>query len=432
MMWTKLFDLGICFFEGYISFSFWKSFLKLRTKNINIHILVMAIAMTILFGFNRFHIAGLNLAASMTLSAIACQTLFIDSPKKKLFYVMVSTFVLLCCEFVMSGILSLPLGENTTPLYEDPARVVILTISSKLISFVVLRWISQASDNGRNIFFASLVPYFSIFPFSCLILYVGIAYSSINFVKMSFSSIIVLLGSILLLIANIVLFIVYDRMIYMMNQVKEYELINIKQNLENQHYMQIEEINRKHTGIIHDMSNYMKTIETLALKENNEKIVDLIESLNRHILKVGEEHYCNHQILNAILNGKKQEAEQQHVNYDVYVEMGFEKPDVEDIDLISIMSNLIDNAIEAASKCSDGYVKVKLYKANDGRFTTIKITNNYKEKPVEKDGEFLSRKQNPSMHGIGIRNVKSIVERYGGWTNIEYEEDQFCVTIMFA
>lgn len=431
-MWTKLFDLGICFFEGYICFTFWNCFLKRRWKKTEVSFFVMAAAMILLFGVNQFRIAGVNLITSTLLSIITCQILFIDSPKKKLFYVIVSTFVLLCCEFVIAAVLNLPLGENTTPYYQDPARVALLTISSKLVGFVVLRWIGHSSNNGKNLFFASLVPYFGVFPIACLVMYVGIAYSSINFEEMVFAPVVVLTGCILLLIANIVLFIVYDKMTYMMNQVKEYELIDIKQQLESQHYMQIEEINRKHSEIIHDMSNYMKTIESLALKENNEKIVGIIESLNKHILKVGEEHYCNHQILNAILNGKKQEANIKKVGYKVYVEMGFEKPEVEDIDLISIMSNLIDNAIEAASKCPDGNVDVQLYKANDGKFTTIKITNNYKEVPVEKDGEFISRKQNPAMHGIGIRNVKSIVERYGGWTNIEYGEGQFCVTIMFA
>ena len=96
------------------------------------------------------------------------------------------------------------------------------------------------------------------------------------------------------------------------------------------------------------------------------------------------------------LNGKKSEALNKKVEYNVYVEMGFEKPDVEDIDLISIISNLIDNAIEAASKCDDGNVNIKLYKANDGRFTTIQVTNNYIEKPLEKDGEFISKKKNPT------------------------------------
>ena len=262
--------------------------------------------------------------------------------------------------------------------------------------------------------------------------YVGITYSNISFLNPKFPTVILEIGCVLLLAANIVLFVVYDRMIFMMNRVKEYELTDIKSRLENQHYLQIEEINRKHSEIIHDMGNYLQTIETLALEENNEKIVDIIDSLNRHIVKVGEEHYCNHQILNAILNGKKQEALIKKVDYNVYVELGFEKPEVEDIDLISIMSNLIDNAIEAANKCPNGFVDVQMYKANDGRFTTIKITNNYLEQPVEKDGEFITRKQNPTMHGIGIRNVKKIVERYGGWTNIEYGEGEFCVTIMFA
>lgn len=432
MVWTKLFDLGICFFEGYMYYTLWSHFLKLRVDKKWYPFVLVTPAMFIVFLVNQLHLTGLNLFASMTLCIILCSLLFSDSFKKKLFYALLSGFVMLCSEFIMVGVFNLPLSGKALTFNNEPLRVMLIIISSKLFSFMVFRWICQASGNGKKLFFASLVPYFSTFPIACLVLYTGIAYSSIDFNYIDYSTIIILVGCILLLLANIVLFIVYDRMTFMMNRVKEYELTDFKRELENQHYRQIEEINRKHSEIIHDMGNYMGTIERLALKENNEKIVDIIESLNRHIIKVGEEYYCNHELINIILNGKKQEALSKKIEYDVYVEMGFEKPNVEDIDLISIISNLIDNAIEAASKCDDGYVNIKMYKANDGRFTTIKITNNYKDKPLEKDGEFISRKKNPTMHGIGIHHVKSIVEHYGGWTNIEYGDNIFSVTIMFA
>lgn len=432
MVWTKLFDLGICFFEGYMYFFFLSHFLKRRFDKKWVSVAVVGILMLGVFGINQFGIAGLNLVASLTLCMVLCQILFISPVKKKVFYVLLCCFIVLCGEFVMMVIFYPYLGNETIELSNDPKNLLMLVLSSKLLTFMVIRIICHVSDNGKSMFFPSLAPYFCCFPIACLVVYVGITYSNISFLNPKFPTVMLEIGCVLLLAANIVLFVVYDRMIFMMNRVKEYELTDIKSRLENQHYLQIEEINRKHSEIIHDMGNYLQTIETLALEENNEKIVDIIDSLNRHIVKVGEEHYCNHQILNAILNGKKQEALIKKVDYNVYVELGFEKPEVEDIDLISIMSNLIDNAIEAANKCPNGFVDVQMYKANDGRFTTIKITNNYLEQPVEKDGEFITRKQNPTMHGIGIRNVKKIVERYGGWTNIEYGEGEFCVTIMFA
>lgn len=431
-MWTKLFDLGICFFEGYMYFFFYSHFLKRRFDKSWISMIVVGVLMMGVFGVNQFEIAGLNLIASIFLSMILCHLLFIAPIKKKVFYVLLCCFVVLCGEFVMMVVFYPYLGNKTIELISDPKNMLMLVLSSKLLTFMVIRIICHVSGNGKLMFFPSLVPYFCCFPIACLVVYLGITYSDISFINPKFPTVILEVGCILLLSANIVLFIVYDRMIFIMNQVKEYELTDIKRSLENQHYLQVEEINRKHSEIIHDMGNYLKTIETLALKENNEKIVDIINSLNRHIINVEEEHFCNHQILNAILNGKKNEALNKKVKYNVYVELGFEKPEIEDIDLISIMSNLIDNAIEAASKSPEGFIDIQMYKVNDGRFTTIKITNNYLEKPVEKDGEFVSRKQNPSMHGIGLRNVKAVVERYGGWTNIEYGDGQFCVTIMFA
>lgn len=427
-----LFGLGICLFEGYITYSFLNNFLKLRIDKRWLSISIMSTAMIILFLVNQFHISKLNLVASVILSITACQILFVDSGKKKLVYIVLSNFIILCCEFVMMMVYRLPLGNNAIQYNENSLQMVLVVLSTKLLTLLIIRLWCYLANNSRTIFFPSLLPYFCLFPISCLFLYIGITYSSISFRESSPSDILIVFGCVLLLLSNIILFLAYDKMSFMMKCVKEYEVVDIKRNLENQHYHQIEEINKKHSGVIHDMTNYLNTIKILAEKDSNGEIVGLINSFNNHIVRIQKETYCNNQILNAILNGKKQEAHTKHVKYQVYVEPGFEKPEIEDIDLISIMSNLEDNAIDAACKCEDGVVDIQLYKANDGRFTIIKILNNYDEEPVEKAGELVTQKGNTSMHGIGLRQVKMIVEKYGGWWDIEYGNSQFCITIMFA
>lgn len=431
-MFFGAFDLGICFFEGYMYFILWNHFMELRVKKRWFYTTIITAAVVCLFFVNQLRLSKLNLGASILISVILCQILFVDSFKKKVFYILLCGFILWSCEFFMMVIFRIPLGSKALDYYNNPSKMVLLILSSKLLTFLVIWIICTFTRNVKDNFFPTLVPYFSIFPFSCMLVYVGITYSNINLMDESMASSVIITGCVVQWIANVVLFLIYDRMVSMVNRVRDYELTDIKRNLENQHYTQIEEINRKHSNIIHDMNNYLNTIEKLAEKENNEEIVSLITSLNHHIIKVDASNYCENYIMNAILNGKKQEAITKGVDFHVYIEPGFERPEIEDIDVISVMSNLLDNAIEAGSQCPQGFVNVQMYKSNDGKFTTIKIKNNYKHKPVEKYGEFITRKQNPGMHGIGIHHVKTIVEKYGGWITIEYENGEFCVTVMFA
>ena len=79
---------------------------------------------------------------------------------------------------------------------------------------------------------------------------------------------------------------------------------------------------------------------------------------------------------------------------------------IKDIDLIAVTGNLIDNAMEAASGCANGYVKIYMYTQNDGSFSVMKIVNNYKDEIRQTDGIFITSKEDKRRHGFGIQNVK--------------------------
>lgn len=72
-----------------------------------------------------------------------------------------------------------------------------------------------------------------------------------------------------------------------------------------------------------------------------------------------------------------------------------------------------------------------MFGANEGKIVILKIKNNYVEKPDECETGFRTRKNNPSMHGIGLKQVQQLVKQYNGYLNIEYEKNIFEVTISF-
>jgi two-component system sensor histidine kinase AgrC len=63
-----------------------------------------------------------------------------------------------------------------------------------------------------------------------------------------------------------------------------------------------------------------------------------------------EEFFCKNKVLNTILCEKKKEAIDNKINYQAYVEPGIPLDFIQDIDIIIIMGNIIDNAIEATKK----------------------------------------------------------------------------------
>lgn len=119
------------------------------------------------------------------------------------------------------------------------------------------------------------------------------------------------------------------------------------------------------------------------------------------------------------------------MTYQVLIESGFPNDILEDIDLINIVSNLSNNAIEAACKCEEGFVNVSLFTEKEGTIVIYKFENNYRDAPVENQEKFITLKRDKSAHGIGLKCVRDIVEKYGGLTKIDYDGKIFRITIMF-
>jgi sensor histidine kinase regulating citrate/malate metabolism len=99
-------------------------------------------------------------------------------------------------------------------------------------------------------------------------------------------------------------------------------------------------------------------------------------------------------------------------------------------DMVVILGNLLDNAIEACERVK-GAKYIKLFMNYEAGCVIIRITNNF-DKIINTNGrELVTRKKDKTLHGLGIKSVKSTVEKYNGITEICSEGKEFIVDIMF-
>jgi len=96
----------------------------------------------------------------------------------------------------------------------------------------------------------------------------------------------------------------------------------------------------------------------------------------------------------------------------------------------SLLSNLIDNSIEAVEHLSKDKRRIHL-KINKVGSNTIISLSNYVAKPVDIHGHLVpTTKKDHAKHGYGMRSVEAIVERYDGEMTIENKNQQFITKIM--
>ena len=102
------------------------------------------------------------------------------------------------------------------------------------------------------------------------------------------------------------------------------------------------------------------------------------------------------------------------------------------IDLFAIMGNALDNAVEGVEKCKEDQYKsigVRVWKKD--LFAVVQVENSFVGELKWKDGLPLTSKKDKENHGIGIRSIKEIVEKYEGTLNIRVQDGSFILTILF-
>jgi sensor histidine kinase YesM len=104
---------------------------------------------------------------------------------------------------------------------------------------------------------------------------------------------------------------------------------------------------------------------------------------------------------------------------------------VEDIDLVTILGNLMDNAISAAEVSVNKTILLETAVRN--AFGVLIITNSCDNAPRTNQNRLVTSKREKSLHGFGLKSVRRTLEKYDGEMRWEYEADtcQFITTVMF-
>lgn len=184
---------------------------------------------------------------------------------------------------------------------------------------------------------------------------------------------------------------------------------------------QIEDIRKQQ----HDYKNNLNVIYGLIEIEDSEiarkEIKKYTEKLIQTIQPTDKILSINDPILSAVIYSKKSMAESKDVFFTMQVKNRIPAYPLESHELVTVLGNLLDNAIEAAES-SRGQVLLTLGTLEENRFIEIKNTG----KGIEaKNPDVVFKKgyttKDGKQHGYGLYNVKQVVERHNGTITLSDE-----------
>lgn len=196
-------------------------------------------------------------------------------------------------------------------------------------------------------------------------------------------------------------------------------------------YQSIAENYDKQRKQTHEYQNQIMCIEFLLNKKDYSQLAEYVAEIRGCLGKELNYFQTNHTIVDAILNTKYQETLDKNIIFVVKVN-DLSNINIGNDDIVIILSNLLNNAIEACEQCHDRKV-IKLKFVKEDGATAISVTNTYENEIVYHAGHIqTSKAERVEEHGFGIRNIVEAVTKYDGSYNIQINEGEFCFFIKIS
>ncbi len=178
---------------------------------------------------------------------------------------------------------------------------------------------------------------------------------------------------------------------------------------------------------VHEFKNQIMCIRSLLDDGEYEAALQYLNKINETTVQQVHRINTNHIIVNAVINTKYQEACNKNI---VVVFKGNDLSNIrlKDEDIVIILSNLLNNAIEACEQCVKNR-RIKINVQQNKKELIISVQNTYEQTVLIENGEYKTTKEKDG-HGIGIKNIIRTVEKYHGEYAICHDDNEFQFSII--
>lgn len=194
-------------------------------------------------------------------------------------------------------------------------------------------------------------------------------------------------------------------------------------NLQLNYYKQLNNNYQKSLRVLHDVDKHINTLEKLYKSNEYETADNYIKGIDKLISDFVLIPYSTNTVLNIILNDKKISAEKNNILFTCsidHVDFSF----MDDIDITTIFSNLLDNALTANAGCESNKT-ISLTVSSHNNFIIINIKNSCNF--VLENHSF-----SPKNYGIGLYNVENSVKKYEGFLKITCSQNEFDCNVFLS
>lgn len=177
-------------------------------------------------------------------------------------------------------------------------------------------------------------------------------------------------------------------------------------------------------GWRHDYHNHIQVLKTDLDQGHVKEARKYLNSIEHELNQVDTFVKSGNMMVDAILNSKLSIASQKRIHIDCEAYLP-ENLSIEDADLCTILANALDNAIESYEKVDHPYIHIYIVLKKDQLY--ISIQNAATSKSISDSEKFITHKR--GNHGLGLKRVKGVVNKYDGYMRVGQESGIFSLEI---
>lgn len=391
---------------------------------------VLIITYIILYSSRLLNLPWFNLLIFVVCNFFILHMCYDANMKSCIFHPCMLLILMAITESIVMFSCSSLFGVNLLACLDNSSNLIIQSIISKtLYSFTIYLMLKLSTKEYSNEGNKISLPLF-ILPVSSIVLIYVILYSLSEYKIEQKHSTLLVISFVLLFISNVIVFLVYEFTLKINRRNIELEIEQQKENATTEYYELLNQQNENTKIVIHDIKRHLNTIKNLA-PENDNTINNYIESIIGEFSINNPIDYCNHALVNVITNRYKKICDEFGIKLNIDIrntQIDF----MNEPDITALLDNLLENAVEASNqtyvKFIDFTITTKL-----NQILLISVTNSVKQKVKITGNHIVSSKKSQNIHGVGLKSIKRIVNKYDGEINMNFNEENmtFTATVIF-
>lgn len=189
---------------------------------------------------------------------------------------------------------------------------------------------------------------------------------------------------------------------------------------------EIQDMYRQIRGWRHDYRNHINNMKIQLSQGNYSGLSDYLGELSDELDTVDTVIKTGNVMADAILNSKLNAAKKLNIRLNVKANIPENFP-MSDVELCSVLGNMLDNAIEACERLDEGERFMRIYIGKLKGQLYISVQNSAGAIRKEK-GSYLSTKE--GEHGYGLFRIDRVAKKYNGYVNRQNEDGVFATEVM--